>query len=141
MKRAMLTTATWLVVVNAVILLAHGAAHFNLHILPMTIFDYLFIVIVIWILPLVALFMMYNMRLSRWGALLLLLSMLGSLIYGLLYHFLLPGMDNVANSGSAPWHLLFIITSYLQLPLQTAGTLVGMWALLSREQVQTRTGD
>jgi hypothetical protein len=139
MKRMMLPTATWLVVVNAVILLAHGAAHFNLHVFPMTIFDSLFIVIVIGILPLLALFMMYR-RLSRGGALLLLLSMLGSLIYGLISHFLLPGMDNVASSGSAPWHLLFIITSYLQLPLQTAGTLVGTWALLSREQVQTRTG-
>jgi len=138
MKRTILATATWLVVVNAIILLAHGAAHLTLHILPMAIFDYLFIVIVIWILPLVALFMMYTMRLSRWGALLLLLSMLGSLIYGLLYHFLLPGMDNVANSGPVPWHLLFVITSYLQLPLQTAGALVGAWALLSRKQVQTR---
>jgi hypothetical protein len=101
----------------------------------MTIFDYLFIVIVIMILPFVALFMIYNTHLSRWGMLLLLLSMLSSLMYGLIHHFLLPGMDNVANAGPEPWHLLFILTSYLQLPLQAAGAVVGIWALLSRRQV------
>jgi hypothetical protein len=138
-KRATLITATWVVVLNTIVVLAHSAAHFGLHILPMTIFDYLFIGIVIMILPLVALFMMYNTRLSRWGALLLLLSMLGSLIYGLIYHLLLPGMDNVAHPGPEPWHLLFVITSYLQLPLQAAGAMVGIWALLSGQQAQTRT--
>ena len=139
MKRVTLMTATWVVVLNTIVLLAHSAAHFGLHVLPMTIFDYLFIGIVIMILPLVALFMMYHTRLSRWGALLLLLSMLGSLIYGLINHLLLPGMDNVAHPGPEPWHLLFVITSYLQLPLQASGALVGMWALFSRQQAQTRT--
>ena len=139
MKRATLITATWVVVLNTIVVLAHSTAHFGLHILPMTIFDYLFIGIVIMILPLVSLFMMYNTRLSRWGALLLLLSMLGSLIYGLIYHLLLPGMDNVAHPGPEPWHLLFVITSYLQLPLQAAGAIVAIWALLSIQQAQTRT--
>ena len=134
MKRTLLMSATWIVVLNALVLLAHSAAHVSLHILSMTIFDDLFIGIVIMILPLVALFMIHNTHLSRRGMLLLLLSMLGSLIYGLLHHFLLPGMDNVANAGPEPWHLLFILTSYLQLPLQAAGTVVGIWALLSRRQ-------
>jgi hypothetical protein len=128
-------SATWIVVLNALILLAHSAAHISLHILSMTIFDDLFIGIVIMILPLVALFMIYNTHLSRWGMLLLLLSMLSSLIYGLIHHFLLPGMDNVTNAGPEPWHLLFILTSYLQLPLQAAGAVVGIWALLARQQV------
>lgn len=135
MKRTLLMSATWIVVLNALILLAHSAAHVSLHILPMTIFDDLFIGIVIMILPLVALFMIYNTHLSRWGMLLLLLTMLSSLIYGLIHHFLLPGMDNVANAGPEPWHLLFILTSYLQLPLQAAGTVVGIWALLARQQM------
>ena len=134
MKRTLFISATWIVVLNALILFAHSAAHLSLHILPMTIFDDLFIGIVIMILPLVALFMIYNTHLSRQGMLLLLLSMLSSLIYGLLHHFLLSGMDNVTNAGPEPWHLLFILTSYLQLPLQAAGTVVGIWALLSRRQ-------
>jgi hypothetical protein len=136
MKRTTLITTTWVVGLNTIVLIVHSAAHFSLHIVPMTIFDYLFIGIVITILPLVALFMVYNRRLSRWGALILLLSMLGSLIYGLIYHFLLPGMDNVAGSGPEPWHLFFVITSYLLLPMEAAGAIVGMWALLSRQQVQ-----
>ncbi len=135
MKHTLLMSATWIVVLNALILLAHAAAHVSLHILSMTIFDYLFIGIVIMILPLVALFMIYNTHLSRWGMLLLLLTMLSSLIYGLIHHFLLPGMDNVTNAGPEPWHLLFILTSYLQLPLQAAGAVIGIWALLSRRQV------
>ena len=134
MKRTILVSATWVVVLNALVLLTHSAAHVGLHILSMPIFDYLFIGIVIMILPLVALFMLYNTHLSRWGMLLLLLTMLGSLIYGLLHHFLLPGMDNVTTAGPEPWHFLFVLTSYLQLPLQAAGAMVGIGALLSREQ-------
>lgn len=135
MKRTLLMSATWIVVLNALVLLAHSAAHINLHILPMTIFDDLFIGIVIMILPLVALFMIYNTHLSRWGMLLLLLSMLSSLIYGLIHHFLLPGMDNVTSAGPEPWHLLFILTSYLQLPLQAVGAMISIWALLARQQM------
>ncbi|WP_201389914.1 hypothetical protein [Ktedonobacter sp. SOSP1-85] len=138
MKRTTLMSATWVVALNAIVLLAHSVAHFGLHVLPMTLFDYLFIGIVIMILPLLALFMMYNTRLSRWGMWLLLLSLLSSLLYGLIYHFLLPGMDNVTNVGAEPWHLLFVITSYVQFPLQAAGVIVGIWALLSREQAQTQ---
>jgi hypothetical protein len=135
MKRTLFISATWIVVLNALILFAHSAAHVSLHILSMTIFDDLFIGIVIMILPFVALFMIYNTHLSRQGMLLLLLSMLSSLIYGLLHHFLLPGMDNVTNAGPEPWHLLFILTSYLQLPLQAAGAMISIWALLARQQM------
>ena len=135
MKRTLLMSATWIVVLNALVLLAHSAAHVSLHILSMTIFDDLFIGIVIMILPLVALFMIHNTHHSNWGMLLLLLTMLSSLIYGLIHHFLLPGMDNVANAGPEPWHLLFILTSYLQLPLQAVGAMISIWALLARQQM------
>src|SRR5436309_1757080 len=132
MKRPILIAISWVVALHTVILIAHSAAHFGLHVLPATVFDYLFIAIVISILPLIGLFMVFNSRIARWGAILLFLSMLGALIYGLIYHFLLPGMDNVAHSGPEPWHTLFVATSYLLLIMETVGTGVGLWSALAR---------
>lgn len=136
MKHTILRSVIWVVILNTLVVLTHSVAHFALQIFPTTIFDDLFIGIVIIIAPLVALFMILTTRLSGWGRGLLLLSMLGSLIYGLAYHFLLPGMDNVATPGPDPWHLVFVFTSYLQLPLQAAGSMIGIWALFSKSPMQ-----
>lgn len=129
MKRTTLLIATWAIVLSMIVLLIHAGVHFGLDILPMDIWNYLFIGIVLIILPPVGLCMMYNTRLARWGALIVALSMLGSFIYGLVNHFLLPSMDNVASPGPQPLHFLFVLTSYLQMPLQAGSALVGLWAL------------
>ena len=135
MRRTILLAITWVVILHVIVLLTHSIAHFGLGVLPPTILDYLFVGVVIAILPIVALFMAYKPQLARWGALLLLLAMLGSLVYGLSYHFLIPGIDNVAHHGAEPWHSLFVITSYALFVLEAAGVVVGAWGLLVKREV------
>ena len=136
MRKAIIA-ATWLVWLHILVVIFHSAAHFGEHVLPASFFDYTFIVVVIVIAPVVALFLLRNIRLSRLGALLLFLSMLGALLYGLVNHFLLPGADNAMHLSPGGWQLPFLLTSYALLLLEAAGCIIGIWCLFARKDYQT----
>ena len=135
LRKAMLA-ATWVVWLHVLVVILHAVAHFGAHVLPASFYDYAFVVVVIMIAPVVALFLLKNAPLSRLGALLLFLSMLGALLYGLLNHFLLPGADNALHMPAGVWQLPFLVTSYLLLILEAAGSVVGGWGLFIRESYQ-----
>ena len=40
-------------------------------------------------------------------------SMAGSLAFGLLYHFLVPGPDNIFTQPPGPWRAAFVVTAVL----------------------------
>jgi hypothetical protein len=116
-------SAQILIWVHLAISLLHGLAHVEAAVyLP--VLGNLYVLVVILIAPLVALF--WLSRSLHWGGGLLALAMAGSLIFGLVNHFLLPGMDNVAEV-SGIWHLPFEISAYLLALLEAAGTLLGIW--------------
>src|SRR5579859_3438633 len=79
---------------HAIVAVLHGMTHAGTNIWLTSIFSNAFVVVVIYIAPLVALSLLYT-RWYQWGIWLLFLSMVGSLLFGLWYHFLLPGADNV----------------------------------------------
>jgi hypothetical protein len=154
MMRKAIIAATWVVWLHVLVAILHAVAHIGAHILPASFFDYAFIVVVIMIAPVVALFLLNNaptcsinslmilscfaLRLikghsTRLGALLLFFSMLGALLYGLLNHFLLPGADNATHMLPGVWQLPFLVTSYLLLILEAAGSVIGAWGLFVRE--------
>ena len=54
--------------------------------------------------------------------------MAGSFAFGLLYHFVIPGPDNVFTQPPGTWRTAFGVSATLLLPLQGAGCLVGLWA-------------
>jgi hypothetical protein len=137
MMRKVLVAATWIVWLHVLVVILHSVAHLGEHVLPATFFDYAFVFVVIIAAPVVALFLLNNAHLSRLGALLLFLSMLGSLLYGLVNHFLLPGADNATQMSPGGWQLPFLVTSYLLLILEAAGSVVGLWALFVRKDYQT----
>ena len=137
MMRKAIIVATWVVWLHVLVAILHAIAHLGAHILPASFLDDAFIVVVITIAPVVALFLLKNAPLSRLGALLLFLSMLGALLYGLLNHFLLPGADNATHMSPGVWHLPFLVTSYLLLILEAAGSIVGVWGLFVREDYKT----
>ena len=137
MMRKALLAATWVVWLHVLVVIIHAVAHFGAHVLPASFFDYAFVVVVVMIAPVVALFLLNNAPLSRLGALLLFLSMLGALLYGLVNHFLLPGADNATHMSPGVWQLLFLVTSYLLLILEAAGSVVGVWALFVRGDYKT----
>ena len=132
MMRKAIIAATWVVWLHVLVAIIHAVAHIEAHILPASFFDYAFIVVVIMIAPVVALFLLKNAHLSRLGALLLFLSMLGALLYGLVNHFLLPGADNAMHMSPGVWQLPFLVTSYLLLILEAAGSVIGVWGLFVR---------
>src|SRR5260370_12475221 len=90
MMRKTIIAATWVVWLHVLVAILHSVAHVGMHVFPASFFDYAFIVVVIMIAPVVALFLLKNAPLSRLGALLLFLSMLGALFYALVNHFFLP---------------------------------------------------
>ena len=137
MMRKVIIAAAWVVWLHVLVAILHALAHIGAHILPASFFDYAFIVIVIMIAPVVALFLLNNAPISRLGALLLFLSMLGALLYGLVNHFLLPGADNATHMSPGVWQLPFLVTSYLLLILEAAGSVIGLWGLFAREDYKT----
>ena len=143
MRKAIIA-ATWVVWLHVLVATFHAVAHIGAHILPVSFFDYAFIVVVIMIAPVVALFLLNNAPMcsinrhsTRLGALLLFLSMLGALFYGLVNHFLLPGADNASHMLPGVWQLPFLVTSYLLLVLETAGSVIGVWGMFVREDYKT----
>jgi hypothetical protein len=110
--RKALIAATWVVWLNVLVVILHSVAHLGAHVLPASFFDYAFVVVVIMIAPVVALFLLKSAHLSRPGG---------------LNHFLLAGADNATQMSPGGWQLPFLVTSYLLLLLEAAGSVVGVW--------------
>jgi hypothetical protein len=79
---------------------------------------------VINLLPLLAAVLIW--RRKRIGFLLLLFSMAGSFLFGLFYHFIAAGPDNVASLTSHPWSNTFKWSAYLLALTEAAGFFIGL---------------
>jgi hypothetical protein len=114
------------IVLHALVAAAHGVAHSTLNIL-MNGWQNAYIFIVIVLLPLVAGYLMWKR--ARGGYLVLLLSMLGALLFGGYYHFVLAGADNVSTVGHhalRSWAQLFQVSAVLLALVEFAGVIVGV---------------
>ena len=111
-----------LILVHLIVSTLHGWAH-QAAMVNLTKFGYLYVAIVITLGPLVAAAFLF-MRRRRTGALLLALSMLGSLMFGFWYHFLSHTSDNIAQVHG-PWHSTFLWTATALAVIELAGTIVG----------------
>ncbi len=118
-----------IILLHAIVTVVHAVAHSNLQIvmLPWQNF-YIFTVIVA--LPIVAGILLA--RRSGSGFLMLFLSMLGSLIFGGYYHFILPGPDNVASLAPHSWTVPFQLTAAMLGLTELVGTVVGLLGLSRR---------
>jgi len=114
------------IVLHVVVTAAHGAAHANLNI-TMNTWQNVYIFVVILLLPLVAGFLI--LRRARVGYAILFLSMLGALVFGGYYHFVLAGADNVttvAHHAAHTWAQLFQVSAVLIAVLELAGVAAGV---------------
>lgn len=118
-----------IVMLHFIVSVVHGAAHLNLHI-DLNLWQTVYVLVVITALPLVSGFLLW--RRARSGFLLLVLSMLGSLIFGGYYHFIVIGADNVASLGSHSWAAPFQVTAVLLATTEAGGVLTGAAGLLTR---------
>ena len=120
-----------LILVHLVVSTLHRSAH-QAAMVTLTTFGYIFVVVVITLMPLVTAASLFT-RKKKVGALLLALSMLGSFIFGFWYHFLSHTNDNVAQVHG-PWHSTFLWTAIALAVIELAGAIVGfrLFRALSR---------
>jgi len=122
-------TATLVVMVHLLVVLGHGVAHQQLHIQP-NIWQRTFIAVVIFIGPVVAMALLWT-RLQKMGLGALLVTMAGSLFFGLAYHFFVPGSDNALELPPGHWESLFKTSATWLAVIETGGVAWCVWALKS----------
>lgn len=123
-SNALKRIAVAIIVAHFLVGVVHGAAHVAIGI-DMPLWQNLYILIVIWALPVVSGLLLWR-RARRAGFLLLFLSMLGALLFGGYYHFIEHGADNVGSLGHHSWALPFQITAVLLALTEAAGTFIGI---------------
>lgn len=112
-----------IVLIHLLVSIPHGRAHSDLHI-HLEPWQSVFILLVITTLPFVSVIAMWKN--ARLGFLLLLLSMAASLVFGVFYHFVAVGPDNVATLPSQPSAQTFRWTAIALAVSEAAGFIVGL---------------
>ena len=115
------------VLAHLVVNLLHGQAHTRLAV-GLSNWQQAYVFIVILLAPLVALVLVFT-RYARAGLWLLLISMLGSFIFGACYHYLIISPDHVAHLPAGDARGLFRVTALLLLITEAFGVLIGAIAL------------
>ena len=133
-NRTLRLTALALIAIHFAIVVMHSAAH---QILPVkaTPAQLAFIIPVIIVAPVVAGFMLS--KFAKAGTVLFTLSMFGSLVFGVYYHFIADTIDHVAHVAHlepAFWSQMFRLTSYLLAITELFGSALGVMLLLAQRQ-------
>jgi hypothetical protein len=139
MRRDEAFLGTLVVIVSAAVNFAHTASHAGQHVVALPAWQLAYIAIVIYAAPVVAAVLLWARRRLA-GAWLLVASMAGSLVFGLLYHFLAPGPDNIFTQRSGTWQETFQVTAVLLSLLQVIGASLGLWAVRRLSSPPARNG-
>jgi hypothetical protein len=123
------------VVAHLIVTLLHGQAHTRLGV-GLSEWQQVYVMTVILVAPILALVLSFT-RYVRAGVWLLFVSMLGSLIFGACYHYLIISPDHVAHLPAGEARGLFQVTAVLLLITEAFGVVVGAIAL-RRGQYQPR---
>ena len=128
-RQSRLTWVTVAVFAHLIVVLLHGQAHTTLGV-RLSNWQQLYVLAVIVLAPLVAFALSFT-RYAGDGLWLLLASMLGSLIFGACYHYIIIFPDHVAHLPSGDARGLFRVTAVLLLITETFGVTVAAMALRS----------
>ena len=118
------------VIAHLIVNLLHGRAHTELGV-GLTSWQQFYVITVILLAPLIA-FLLSWTRYAGAGLWLLLVSMLGSLIFGACYHYLIVSSDHVAHLPPGDARGLFRATALLLLLTEAAGVVLAAIALRTR---------
>ncbi|HKV33968.1 MAG TPA: hypothetical protein VJP89_06600 [Pyrinomonadaceae bacterium] len=123
---------TIVVLAHLVVNLLHGNAHTSLGV-GLSSWQTVYVLSVILLAPLLALVLSFTryLRAALW---LLLLSMLGSLIFGFLYHYIIISSDHVAHLPAGDARGLFRTTALLLLVTEALGVVVAAMAIHKKAQ-------
>jgi hypothetical protein len=115
------------VLAHLIVNVLHGQAHTSLGV-GLNSWQRLYVLTVILLAPLVALVLTFT-RYMRTGLWLLLISMLGSFIFGGLHHYIIISPDHVAHLPPGDARGLFRATALLLLVTEAFGVVVAAIAL------------
>ena len=118
---------TLLVLVRFAVLIAHGSAHSHLNI-GVSTWQKAFIAVVIFAVPLLAMLMLWTLA-RKLGVILLVLSLTGSLVFGVSYHFVIAGPDNALRPYHSDWESAFRATAVLLALIEATGLTWCIWLL------------
>jgi hypothetical protein len=121
---------TLVVLAHLVVNVLHGQAHTKLAV-ALASWQQVYVITVILVAPLVALALSWT-RYAKAGAWLLLWSMLGSLIFGVVYHYIIISNDHVAHLPPGEAGGIFRITALLLAITEAVGVAVASMAILKK---------
>lgn len=113
---------TIVVLAHLVVNLLHGNAHTSLGV-GLSTWQTVYVLAVILLAPLLALGLLFT-RYSRAGLWLLFASMLGSLIFGFLHHYIIISPDHVSHLPPGAAQGMFRVTAVLLLVTEALGVIV-----------------
>jgi len=119
-------SAVALVVIHFVVVVLHSRAHDKLPV-EATPAQLVFNIPVIVVAPVVAVIVLA--KFEKAGMVLLVAAMLGSLVFGVYYHFIADTIDHVAHVAHREplfWSQMFVVTSYLLGITEAAATAVAL---------------
>ena len=122
-KNQIAALVTFVVVAHLIVNVLHGNAHTKLGV-GLENWQQLYVIVVILLAPLVALVLTWT-RLARFGVWLVLVSMLGSLVFGAVYHYVIISNDHVAHLPPGEARGLFRTTALLLAITEVFGVIVG----------------
>jgi hypothetical protein len=133
-SRSVAIAGTAAVLIHGVIAVLHGEAHNDLGI-EMTAAQNTFINIVIVAAPIVAAALLWT-RFAFAGAMLLAVSLAGSLLFGVYHHYVAISPDHVAHLPPGNLQGLFRVTAVLLVVSEAAGSAVGVWGMTRARGVE-----
>ena len=125
-RNALAEFAIGIVMIHFALNIIHGMAHARLGI-GLNGFQNFFVAVVIVVAPLLAAYLIWKGHLRAGGALLA-LSMAGALVFGVYYHFILPGPDHVTHINlpiSLDIRDIFDVSAVLLALFECLGVLAG----------------
>jgi hypothetical protein len=131
---SMVKYAILVVSLHIAISVVHGTAHQQVGVAIST-FQYIYVIAVTFVAPVAAAVMLLlkNTNFQHGGAWLLVASMFGSLLFGVFYHMLVPGSDNIFTVMHGHWSVIFSSTALLLAIVDGAGCWVGARILKSQK--------
>ena len=121
------------VLVHLVVNVLHGRAHGELGV-GLSAFQNIYVITVILIAPLIAMLLVWT-RYARLGLLVLVISMAGSLIFGVIYHYVVVSPDHVSHLPPGDAQSVFRMTALLLAVTELFGVVAGLIGLRSNTKV------
>ena len=124
---------TLVVLVHFLVNMVHGRAHGELGV-GLSEWQTIYVITVILIAPLIAILSLW-MRYARVGLLMLVISMASSLIFGVIYHYVIVSPDHVSHLPPGAAQGVFRMSALLLALIELFGLVVGLLGLRSNRKV------